>query len=851
MDFRVCPSCKQSVLDDDAKDCPFCGTSMSAKPSAGKPAPAAKPITSTKPTGKPPAAAAPIGAGSKSPASNAARPIGSKPSAATPPASPPTKPKSNDPFEFEGESLDKLFPVKARPGAGALYQVKCPMCEKVGFVPEKLIGKKVRCYNPDCLVPAYIVPEPPKVEVEVKPQKRSFLTPNIIILLVMLTAASGAGAGWYFFIRTPPAPEQDPFAAKKQAEVVIPKDTVKAGEGPKDLIPELTPPQQVETVLKKIEEVSYDEKGPRRTTIRQLAGRGYALAGDFAAAQRNVVKITELQQQLKFQEISPWISISWQALKENNTSVSEAAMNQAISISDLLPAYGFESNITAIEYSSRLAAAGQQQKAMQFLRKFTDTSLEGLLASWLMAIRANNTFDLWREWEWRPLLVDPFPQATAVSRSLVSRGMVDQALPWLDLLKSEETQMHSLAGMMLEAELMQDPAKKSQVQAKLMPLVEQRPKAEQAFIHSRVALVQHYMGRDETSLASYDKASALLKEIELPKSEAGDDMKGVYEGRSYSHEKTTLPAAGAYSNLARCCLVLKKRDQYDALVRQAVQMANLTMPSFSRIDSLYQNMEKSTPAVRQDLGRILNINNASDVNSAFTTYRKNLGQIYALSQRTREFEIAMLSQALLDEAQVLVRSILEENMRGDQSQVNLIDSRLTPALNAIAYVKNDESLKQFYATLSANRTFPLLDLVWTMELNLRPIMKGGKVATARELFATFSSDKRDQKLTRPETMMLACVYGSRLAGEKRIDDGFKWIDSIKDTNSREEAARLVTSLYSLIGDNQSKLIYDVSRMSTSPTEKANLLIGIAEGVTAKNPDLKLGTPSPQVSSTNR
>src|SRR5579859_7918066 len=55
MDFAVCPSCHQSVIEDDAVDCPFCGAPMKggagAKPSAGSAKPAATPAK--------PAAAAP------------------------------------------------------------------------------------------------------------------------------------------------------------------------------------------------------------------------------------------------------------------------------------------------------------------------------------------------------------------------------------------------------------------------------------------------------------------------------------------------------------------------------------------------------------------------------------------------------------------------------------------------------------------------------------------------------------------------------------------------------------------------------------------------------------------------
>ena len=40
MEFRTCPACQASVLEDDVEDCPFCGASMSGKPAA-KPKPTA------------------------------------------------------------------------------------------------------------------------------------------------------------------------------------------------------------------------------------------------------------------------------------------------------------------------------------------------------------------------------------------------------------------------------------------------------------------------------------------------------------------------------------------------------------------------------------------------------------------------------------------------------------------------------------------------------------------------------------------------------------------------------------------------------------------------------------------
>ncbi len=836
MDFRICPSCKQSVLDDEAQDCPFCGTSMSAKPTPSRPTPA-KPVGAAS---KAPAAAAkPVGK------SGTSRPVSNSSPAASSKASTATKEKtSNDPFDVETESLDKLYPVRPKPGGGALHQVKCPMCEKVGYVPKKLCGRKVKCYNPSCLVPVFEVPVPVEVVEDVKPAKKSFLTPNVIIMLILGMFAGGGFGAWYFFIREKPEDGlRNVLTDKEQKGVELTDDKTRAGDIRKEEVKELSVAELLQKSLKLIAEASYDETGSRRTHIRQLASKGYALVGDFPRAEENLMKITEIERRLKFQEIDPWIAISWQAFKEKNGSLSTKALDQAISLSDQLPVYGFESNMTSIEYSARLAAAGQPKEAMAFLRKFTDTSWDGLLASWIVAIRANQTFDLWREWEWRPLLVDPFPQATSVSRVLASRGMIDQALPWVDLLRSEEAQMHSLAGLLLEAELIADPTAKANIQSKVMPLVDQRPKAEQAFIHSRVALVQHYMGRDETSLVSYEKASSLLKEISLPTVSRIDDLKGIYEGRNYSQEKITLPAAGAYSNLARCCLVLKKRNEYDALVRQAVQMANLTLPSYSRIETLVQNLDKNSQGVRQDLSRALNINNATDMTSAFNTYRKNLGQINALAQRTREFEVSMLAQALLDDAEGLVRSILEENAKGDASQIPLIETRLIPAMNVIAQSKKQDDLKAFISSVTANRIFPQPDLVWTMELNLKPIMASDNVKAARDIFLTFSSERRTQKLSKSEIVLMATVYGSRLAGEKRINEAFEWVSNIRDSTAKEESGRLITSLYSLISEDRSKVQHDIIRGGYSPLETAGMHLGLVEGVVARNPGFKLDASS--------
>src|SRR5258708_20177828 len=42
MDLPTCPACKQSVLDDDAVECPFCGAPMKGGQAAARPSVAPK-----------------------------------------------------------------------------------------------------------------------------------------------------------------------------------------------------------------------------------------------------------------------------------------------------------------------------------------------------------------------------------------------------------------------------------------------------------------------------------------------------------------------------------------------------------------------------------------------------------------------------------------------------------------------------------------------------------------------------------------------------------------------------------------------------------------------------------------
>lgn len=180
MEFRNCPSCKASVLEDDVEDCPFCGASMSGKPSA-KPAtkPAVKPSQSG--SGRPANPVAPAGRGtppSKSPVAAG--------SSRTRPEPEPDRPEdTSDPFEVDPLAHKQATSVAIKPGKGRTIEVKCPMCESVGFIAPSQAGKDVKCCNPGCKLPIFKAPKLPPV-VKVEPEKAKGLSTGMISLLASL-----------------------------------------------------------------------------------------------------------------------------------------------------------------------------------------------------------------------------------------------------------------------------------------------------------------------------------------------------------------------------------------------------------------------------------------------------------------------------------------------------------------------------------------------------------------------------------------------------------------------------------------------------------------------------------------
>lgn len=157
MALTRCPSCKASVLDEDATECPFCGAPMDG--------------------GKPSAAAV-----------------------ADVPVAAPEKPKPKPKKAVRTSELGDPIDLAPRPSKGRMERVVCPMCDTAGFAPEDVAGKPVRCMKPGCAVPVFVVPRRAAPTTAAAPKKASNRG-AIVIAAVTGTLIVGAIGGLVAFLQ--------------------------------------------------------------------------------------------------------------------------------------------------------------------------------------------------------------------------------------------------------------------------------------------------------------------------------------------------------------------------------------------------------------------------------------------------------------------------------------------------------------------------------------------------------------------------------------------------------------------------------------------------------------------------
>ena len=822
MDFPVCPACGQSVIDDDAADCPFCGSSMKAKPGS-KPAP--------KPAAKPAAASA------KSPAAAA------KPSPAASGTRPGAKPGPADDFPFEAEVPGGKSAIQAMPNSskGRTLQVVCPMCETTGFVPPTAVGKDVKCANMKCMVPVFKVP-PPVVEAPPPPPPKKS---NILLvggITVVLVAAIGGGI--YYVAgqggRSKPLVKgelsEEAKAALAEMNAVKPvvpattngtttPDKINPTEDiKKPTVAAKTPDELIAAALKMMGEscLKGDSRQRSKPFCRQLAADASVRVGDLKAANEHLSQLMIVGSAVPYFRIEPNLEMFWISWNAGDKAAASKILDAVVVDAEKLPTVGR----TQLEVASRIAAAlvvsGQTPKALELLKNHQSSLLEGQISA-----RAQMASDgrVSRLTKTHSVLPWSSPQAVAATVSLVVRGQAAAGRDWALAQTSEEARVECLAAWAEAVAFQSEKPELGDAVKGLAPALAAR-------IQARAACGRFAAGDLDGAAALLKSAQDLIATVSPP---AEPEMPAVKPSLTYKlpNPIPLIQAATAAAEISFAhSLWPDHKKQAEESLELALTFLRGLAPALPAIaPKLAQAEQLGSSGLRDLMKKELGIKKDDAADQNVKTYRKVLADLSTAGQQRVNLQVDILSRlievGLKDKAWTVVSDRSAESNPGRRDE--FLNTRLVDQL--LEVFQGTETEKAIQGALTTGKTpeRPTYAVV-------RQLLHERNTAQAAQYICMLDSNngERDD---------IALMFSTYLAATEKPELVFGLISKFDDIVLREEAYRLSAALLAQRG--LAEAVWNQANVVQQATEKNSIgrgmIVGLKAGPVAKElPEPALG-----------
>ncbi|WP_397568329.1 hypothetical protein [Schlesneria sp. T3-172] len=834
MDFPVCPSCRQSVIDDDAVDCPFCGASMKAKPGA-------------KASPKP-AAAAPAKGTAAAPKAGAAKPATTKP----------TLPGDDLPFESELTAGATAIPALPSPTKQRTLKVICPMCDTPGYLPPSAAGKDVRCANAKCVMPVFTAPAekkeaPPPPPAPPKPSKLPLIG-GITLAVVLLF-----GVGLYFaFFSTGKPKTKELTEEEKQliAEMAaggsakLPtKGTSPANVGPitGQKNPKTKDQNQaaalgasrdelINSVLKQMKDSSLASDRQRsKPFCRQLAAEANAVTGNPGAASEHLDQLVKVGSAVTYYRIIPLLDLFWADFAAGDKKAATTRLNNALSEVPKIPKFGR----TRLEIVGRLiaaqVAAGRIPDALNMLSTFQSSESEAQLAARLqiaMDGRVSRLSDAFFILPWE------FPQAVAATASLLNRGEMDAAIAWASAQKTDEAKAECLA--IWAEHIARTTASKGEVDPNgvIAKAIEGLPPSFAARVWARAGCGRVLAKDQEGAAAAVKLALEKLSTVTPPPEPTMPNVKNTQRfARDLPPPDPLIQAAIAATQIA---FVQAQSADTVADAEQSLDLAltyiRATAPTFAAAQQRQEETDRmGNTGLQSFLKSELRLKSDDEARTTASNYKRALAEIVRAAEQKLQTETTLLSRlcgagvGLYHKVWVVVstRSTADDVNRRE----NLFATQLPGEL--IEGLKGTPEEKAILGAWGLRSNQPVPPRPPFIEFN--ELLKTD-VNRAVQFVQTI-----DNRNSRREDILLRTA--SLLPTMDNLPLAFQFISKLDDMVIREECYRLAAALGAQNG--QADLIWSQISQVPQNTEKTSLCRGLIAGlVSSQKSEAEFPEPSP-------
>ena len=828
MDFPVCPACGQSVIDDDVDDCPFCGSSMKAKPGV-KPA-ATKPAVASANT-KPSVAVMKPGAVSNKPGLPSLKPIAGKGPASVKAGS------NDDDFPFGDDLPRGASAIQAMPNATKQRSlaVVCPMCETVGYVPPTAVGLEVKCANPKCMVPVFKAPVP-VVEAPPPPPKKSNLMP-----ILGITAAVLLLGGVGFFVlpgllasKAKPSGMSDEDRAmmaemgKKSAAPATTKVAADAGgtETPKGVDPKghtdaKSPEAVIAEVLKQVNEACLmgDRRQRSKPFCRLQAAEVNILLGDVVAAREQLAQLIVVGRDVPYYRIVPNLELFWIEWAAGDKVSAGKSLDAALVDAPKIPKVGRNQLEISGRLAAALAAGGRIPAALAALQGHQSAEGDGQLAA---RVQMASDGRLARLTTVRAVLPWTAPQAVAATMTLVTRGQLATAREWAKAQSNEEAKAECLAVWAEAVARKQVQPGSADSNAELVEAVKGLAPQLAARVWARAACGR-FLAKDEAGTAATLKlARDVLATVATPIEPKLPEVKPMLKYTSPDATPLVQAATAAAEIAFVQSLSPSTLKEADASLEQSLQFVRGLAPGLPAVAQRVNEAEQAgAGGLLNLLKRELALKSDDEARQRVGDYRRKLTEIHAASRQRFELQTAILARlidaGLKDKAWVLVSS------RSAEADTSLRDDFLdTPLIGQLLEAhRGRETEKAIRGALAQNAAPKRPDVVFVREL----LNKGDATAAAEFVSNLESKDgQRDD---------MALSLATQLATTDKVDLALQFIGHFEDIVLREEAFRLTAGLAAQRA--QTEAVLKQLGVSSQATEKAALGRGLISGLKASAP----------------
>ena len=826
MDFPVCPSCGQSVLDDDAEDCPFCGSSMKAKPGS-KPS-AAKPAAAASPKGAAPSSPKLAAAPPKSNAGMAARPGGGKPG-----------PADDFPFEAEVPGARTAIQAMPNPSKGRSHQVVCPMCETAGYVPPTAVGKDVKCANAKCMVPIF---KAPAAVVEAPPPPPPKKSNVMMVGIITAVVVAGIGAALVFLpsmgggakpvnpgglsdeakeliaesMKTKPGVEK-PVQPVKPVETTLPDDN---GRG--DAIPK-TPDEFVAAALKQLNDscLKGDSRQRSKPLCRQLAADACVRAGDTKAASEHLAQLIVVGPRVPYYRIEPGLEMFWNAWSAGDKGIAAKIVNSALVDSEKLLQVGRNQMEVASRLAAALAVSGRLQEGLDLLKNHQTAKLEGQLSARVQMATDGRVGRLTIS---RSVLPWTSPQAVATTASLIARNQPAAARSWAEAQTDEEARAECLSVWAEGVAFQQAKPGAATASPEIADAVKGSTPALAARVWARAACGRFIAGDKDGAAATVKVASDLLASVPVP---AEPDMPEIKAGVNYKLP-AVAPLVQAATTAAEISFVHSLWPDHSADADKSLELAL----SFARglapgLPAVFAKQKEADQAGQAGLvtriKKELGIKNDDVATQNVQKYRKVLVDLKTGATRRLDLQVDILSRLAEVGSKSTVWSVVSN--RSAETNANRRDEFLNTRLvsELVVAFRGTETEKIILGAVGGT------------------LLSQPDIAVVKELLpqspqqaAQFVNGLEADSAHRDDVALRIATY---LAATDKVGPTLEFIAGLKDIVLREEAYRLAAALLAQRG--HADAVWKQMTAVSQATEKASLCRGLVVGLKAGPPQKEL------------